>query len=129
MSRGSWAPVGLRYSLALRQAEAACRQKPDIGPFLQTLGAAQYRSSQYVAALKTLTKSDQYYIDISKRRMVYHWVRLDLAFLAMTQFQLGHKADATATLGRFRDEIKNRPFSLEAEELLRETESLVDPKT
>src|SRR5207244_280571 len=38
--RGSWARPGV-YPLALRQAEAACRQETHNGPFLRTLGAAQ----------------------------------------------------------------------------------------
>src|SRR5262249_56237378 len=49
--RGSWARPG-GYALALRQAEAACRQEPGNGLFLRTLGAAQYRNGQHAAALK-----------------------------------------------------------------------------
>src|SRR5712692_1562888 len=81
--RWSWARPGA-YPLALRQAEAACRQEPNNGVFLRTLGAAQYRNSKYAEALKTLTQSDK----LNKSRPA------DLVFLAMTQFQLGQKADA-----------------------------------
>ena len=35
------------YRLALRQAEAACRLEPNIGPYLTTLGMAQYQLGQY----------------------------------------------------------------------------------
>ena len=52
----------------------------------------------------------------------------DLAFLAMTQFQLGQKAEAAATLGRLREGMKKLPFDRDAEELLKEAESVVDSK-
>ena len=96
--RGSWARPGA-YPLALRQADAACRQELGNGSFLTTLGAAQYRNRQYDAALKTLTQSDK----LNAARLK-HSLPADLAFLAMTQFQLGRKADALTTLGRLRDD-------------------------
>src|SRR5207302_1968675 len=85
--RGSWARPGA-YPLALRQAEAACRQEPDNGSFLITLGAAQYRNRQYAAALKTLTQSDKLNAARTKRSLP-----ADLAFRAMTQFHVGQKAE------------------------------------
>jgi len=115
--RGSWAQPGA-YALALRQGEAACRQEPDNGAFLDTLGVAQYRNSQYAAALKTLTQSDK--LNRSQPS--------DLAFLAMTQFQLGQKAEAAATLGRLREVMKKLQFDRDAKELLKEADSVVDPK-
>jgi hypothetical protein len=120
--RGSWARPGA-YPLALRQAEAACRQEPNNGSFLTTLGVAQYRNRQYAAALKTLTETDEI-----KAAVYKHSFPADLAFLAMAQFQLGRKADAVATLGRLRDTMKKLPFDREAEDLLHEAERLVDPK-
>jgi tetratricopeptide (TPR) repeat protein len=112
----SWARPG-DYPLALRQAEAACRKEPDNGLFLCTLGAAQYRTSQYDAALKSLTQADK----LNKSRSA------DLAFLAMTQFQVGQKAEAAATLGRLREGMKKLPFDQEAGDLLKEAQSLVGP--
>jgi len=120
--REPWAPPGA-YPLALRQAKAACRQEPDNGLFLNALGAAQYRTSQYAAALKTLTESDK--LNAARFR---HSLPADLAFLAMTQFQLGQKAEAAATLGRLRDLMKKLPLDREAEELLKEAESVADAK-
>ena len=70
-----------------------------------------------------LTQSDKLNAARTKRSLP-----ADLAFLAMTQFQLGQKAEAAATLGRLRDVMKQLPFDREAEELWKETESLVDPK-
>jgi hypothetical protein len=47
--------------------------------------------------------------------------------LALTQFQLGHQAEAAATLGRLREGIKKRLFDREAEDLLQEAESVIEP--
>jgi hypothetical protein len=120
--RGSWARPGA-YALALRQAEAACRQEPNNGSFLTTLGTAQYRNHQYNVALKTLIKSDKLNSAFSKQSLP-----ADLAFLAMTQYQFGRKTDAVATLGRLRDTMKKLPFDREADDLLQEAEGVVDPK-
>ena len=120
--RWSWARPGA-YPLALRQAEAACRQEPENGVFLRTLGAAQYRNGQYAAALKTLTQSDKLNADPKKGSLP-----ADLAFLAMTQFRLDQKAEAAATLGRLREVMKKLPSDREAEELLKEAEDLVAAK-
>ncbi len=46
----------------------------------------------------------------------------------MTQFQLGQKAEAAATLGRLREAMKQLPFDRDAEELLKEAESVVEAK-
>jgi WD40 repeat protein/serine/threonine protein kinase len=120
--RGSWARPGA-YALALRQVEAAWREEPNNGSLLNTLGAAQYRNGQYAAALKTLTESDKL------NAAIYgHPLPADLAFLAMARFQLGQKAAAAATLGRLRDEMKRLPFDREAEDLLQEAASLIEPK-
>jgi len=115
--RGSWARPGA-YPLALRQAKAACDREPDNGLFVRTLGAAQYRNGDHAVALKTLTQSDK----LNKSQPA------DLAFLAMTQFQLGQRVEAAATLGRLREVMKKLPFDREAEELLKEAESVVEPR-
>jgi hypothetical protein len=120
--RWSWARPGA-FALALRQAEAACRQEPGNGLFVRTLGAAQYRNGQHAAALKTLTESEKLNADPKKGSQP-----ADLAFLAMTQFQLGEKADAPATLGRLRETMKKWPFEREAEELSQEAERLIEPR-
>ena len=46
----------------------------------------------------------------------------------MTQFALGRKADAVATLGRLRDTMKKLQFDREAEDLLQEAERVMEPK-
>jgi hypothetical protein len=120
--RGSWARPG-GHALALRQAEAACRQEPGNGVYLNTLGVAQYRNGLHAAALKTLTESDKLNAARYKGSQP-----TDLAFLAMAQFQFGEKADAAATLGRLREVMKTWPFDREAEELVQEAESLIDPR-
>ncbi len=118
----SWARPGA-YALALRQAEAACRQEPDNGSVVNTLGVAQYRTGQYAAALKTLTQSEK-----RNAARFGHSLPADLAFLALTQFQLGQKAEAAATLGRLREGMKKLPPDAGAEELLKEADRVVDPK-
>jgi hypothetical protein len=115
----AWARPGA-YALALRQAEAACRQEPDNPVFLRTLGAAQYRNGQYAAASTTLTPRNKRVADAFQSSL--------LAFLAMTQFQLGQKAEAAATLGRLRKGMKTQPFDRDADELLKEAESVVEAK-
>ena len=77
----------------------------------------------YAAALKTLTQPDKLNADPKKGSHP-----ADLAFLAMTQFQLDQKAEAAATLSRMRDVMKKLPFDREAEELLKEAEGLLEPK-
>jgi eukaryotic-like serine/threonine-protein kinase len=118
--RGSWARPGA-YQLALRQAEAACRQEPTNGLYLRTLGAAQYRKGKHDAALMTLTQAEMLNAKPNSHPA-------DLAFLAMTRYQLGQKAEAPAALGRLREVMKTWPFDREAEEFLKEAESVADAK-
>jgi hypothetical protein len=120
--RGAWARPGA-YALALRQAEAAYRQAPGNGVYLRTLGAAQYRNNQHAAALETLTESDK-----RNATRVRRSAPIDLALLAMTHFQLGKRAEATAMLGRLREALKSSPFDRDAEDLLKEAESVVAAK-
>jgi hypothetical protein len=109
------------YALALRQAEAAVRLAPGNGMILNTLGVAQYRVGRYDDALATLTKSEK--LNATKEGSQ----PTDLAFLAMTQHQLGKKDEAKAALLRLRENMKQprwaddgeaKVFLLEAEELI-----------
>jgi hypothetical protein len=119
--RSSWAPSG-GFALALRQSEAACWQESDNGLYITTLGAAQYRNNRYTAALKTLTASEKRTAALYKRSPP-----VDLAFLAMTKFQVGKKVESTATLRRLRDTMKTWPFDRDAEDLFHEAERLIEP--
>jgi tetratricopeptide (TPR) repeat protein len=89
------------YDLAIRQAQAAINLKPQDGYLLKTLGVAQYRAGRYTDAMETLTKSAK--LNGSKQRSD----RTELAFLSMTQHQLGKTDDAKATLARLRDVMKH----------------------
>jgi Flp pilus assembly protein TadD len=82
------------YARALRQAEAAVRQAPENGFFLNTLGVAQYRAGRYADALATLTKSQKLNATTGGS------IPADLAFLAMAQHHLGKKDEANTALGR-----------------------------
>lgn len=87
------------------------------------MSADQYRNRQYAAALKTLTQSDK----LNTLRFKLS-LPADLAFQAMTQFQLGRKPDALSTLGRLRNSMKKLPFDREAEGPLQEAERMIEPK-
>lgn len=111
------------YSSALQYAQAASRLRPGEGPILTLLGVAQYRVGDYQAALETLTRSEN--INSTGPDGTRP---ADLAFLAMTQYQLGNRALARATLDRLRETVKNprwannanpQAFVQEAEILIR----------
>jgi WD40 repeat protein/tRNA A-37 threonylcarbamoyl transferase component Bud32 len=113
-----------RYALALRHAEAACRLEPENTKYLRTLGVAQYRAGRCKDALATLTRAEQTHLRINK-----YSDPADLAFLAMTQYQLGKKAEARSTLVRliqamqesaFADDPQYQGFQREAEALIHE---------
>jgi WD40 repeat protein len=113
-----------KYTRALSIAEAAVRLAPEDGSILKTLGIAQYRVGCYADALATLTKSEKLNTTTEGSHPE------DLAFLAMTQHQLGKKNEAKATLGRLRDARKKPRW---AEDnwwtgFLREAEELIEGK-
>jgi WD40 repeat protein/tRNA A-37 threonylcarbamoyl transferase component Bud32 len=127
LNDASWAVVrqpalsATQYQLALRQASAACRLEPGNGPFLNTLGVAQYRAARYEEAAATLTQSDKLNAAANKGSLP-----ADLAFLAMAQHQLGRNEEAQATLGRLREAMKNPKWAQgeENQGFLREAEAL-----
>src|SRR5262245_28162428 len=86
------------YGLALRQAKAACRLEPNSGAYLNTLGVAQYRSGKYPEALKTFMHADKINFVPPGGMLRGGSDPRDLAFLAMTKFQLGQKDEAAATV-------------------------------
>jgi WD domain, G-beta repeat/Tetratricopeptide repeat/Anaphase-promoting complex subunit 4 WD40 domain len=110
-----------QYRQALRWIEAACRDDPDDGELLNTLGVAQYRLGHYGDALATLSRSDQFNKDHPQ----------DLAFLAMTHYRLGHKEQAQVALARLRETLKKPEtafwaFNEEVQASLKEAETLID---
>jgi WD40 repeat protein len=112
------------YTRALRYAEAAVHLAPEDGEYLNTLGVAQYRVGRYADALATLTKSEK--LNATKEGSIPD----DLAFLAMTQHQLGKKDEAKATLARLREVMKQPRWAqnAEAQGFLREAEQLIEGK-
>jgi Flp pilus assembly protein TadD len=103
-----------RYRRALRLATEANRREPESYAILNTLGVALYRCGRYHEARDTLTKSAE----------MSQGSAADLAFLAMSQHQLGQKAAARATLTRLPEGIsvsadpESQGFLREAQELL-----------
>jgi hypothetical protein len=130
LNEAAWKVVKIRdtgkdaYARALRQAEAAVRLEPRNGVFLNTLGVAQYRVGCYADALAILTKSEK--LNATKEGAIPD----DLAFLAMTQHQLGKTGEAKATLGRLRKVMKQPRWAQKAEAVgfLREAEELIEGK-
>jgi tetratricopeptide (TPR) repeat protein len=112
------------YAEALGQAETAVRLAPQDRYILNTLGVAQYRVGRYTDALTTLTRSEK--LRVTGIGSFPH----DLAFLAMTQHQLGKKDEAKATLGRLREVMKQpiRAMNFESVDFLREAEELIAGK-
>ena len=110
------------YRSALMQAQTACRLAPHNRSYVATLGITQYRlgkfqKEQHAHALATLTKCDP--SDPAT-----------LAFLAMTQHQLGQKEEARATIARLR-EVMHKPEwakNEEAQAFLREAKVLIESK-
>jgi TolA-binding protein len=110
------------YARALSQAKAVVRLLPNSGPALNTLGIAQYRDGRYADALTTLTQSAQ-------RNATKQGPRPeDLAFLAMTQHQLGKKGDAKATLDQLHKAMTQPQWAKNADavDFLREAEALIE---
>jgi Flp pilus assembly protein TadD len=112
------------YGRALREAQAAVHLAPKDGNILNTLGVAQYRMDRYADALATLTKSDK--LNANKEGSLPS----DLAFLAMTQHQLGKKEEAKTTLRELREVMKQPRWASDTEVsgFLREAEELIEGK-
>jgi WD40 repeat protein/serine/threonine protein kinase/tetratricopeptide (TPR) repeat protein len=128
LHRESWAVVGRHdvhpdaYAFALKQATVACRSAPDNGVYLRTLGAAQFRAGKYPEALVTLSRSDQ--INSASKEGRHPG---DVAFLAMTQFKLGHLEKARAAIGLLDQLMKQSHWSsnMEAQRFRREAAGLL----
>ena len=60
------------YRRALRLAEATCVRQPDYGPYLNTLGVAQYRCGLYREALDTLRQSEPLNAKLFHRSLLVH---------------------------------------------------------
>jgi hypothetical protein len=109
------------YERAQKLAEGACRMVPGDSNILNTLGVAQYRRGAYAEALKTLQRSEPGNTGKSGPHPA------DLAFLAMTQFKLGHKEQAQGELKRLRQALAVAPWQMdpEARAFLHEAEDLL----
>ena len=107
---------------ALRFSEEACRNEPENGYLLTTLGMAYYRAGNYEKARDTLLRSDA----INKTQHARAPVA-NLAFLAMTLEHLGHAKEAEAKFQLLRERMRD-PRSAQAAEaqgFLREAEELL----
>ena len=107
-------------SFTVCRAESACRLAPARGKYQTGLGVAQYRVGQYKDALASLERAEQLNQDSP----------VDLAFLALTQCQLGQEQQARATLVRLRESLKKSEGSANAEThgFLQEAEALLQKR-
>ncbi len=108
------------YHQALLQVKAARQLDPKKLEYFSTLGVAHYRLGQYAEALATLKEADHHVKDLPA----------NLAFLAMTQHQLGQEEQAQARMARLRETIQ-RPRWMKDEEahrFLAEAETVVRTK-
>jgi hypothetical protein len=110
------------YQRAEQQAEIACRLMPFEGPYQTTLGMAQYRLGKYQKALTTLTHAGELNQSADGGS-----IPADLAFLAMTRYQMRERDRAQASLGQLRQAMQkaNWARNVEAQGLLKEAEALL----
>jgi WD40 repeat protein/serine/threonine protein kinase len=110
------------YARALRLSEAACRQAPDIGVYVATLGVAQYRTGRYREAAATLARAYDLMTVVP-----FGSFPSNLSFRAMSEHHLGQRDQARATLERARALMKEPRWSKneEAIRFMREAESLI----
>lgn len=113
------------YQRALQYAQAALRHAPEreLGYWLNTLGAAQYRIGEYEAAIETFARSDN--LNQTRHEGGHP---ADIAFTAMALHQLERHAEARALLPRLHALTQTRRWIRDAESqnLLREVEDLLD---
>jgi WD40 repeat protein len=109
------------YRLALRQAETACRQVPDDGTYLTTLGVAEYRVGKDREAVAALEQADRLKKDLQQSPDPP-----DLAFLALAHHRLGQTDQAGTALSRLRESMKKpeRARDKQGQAFLREAEAL-----
>jgi WD40 repeat protein len=108
------------YGLALRRVQAACRLFPDNPAYLTTLGMAHYRLREHPQALEILQRAQRLYDSAGDRP-----TPALLAFLAMTQQQLGSQREARQAFGRLLEIMRQPPWSAqdEARAFFREAEA------
>ncbi len=124
MNEASWRIVGRpgndleAYARAAQFARIACELQPDVGNYVNTLGAAQYRLVEYEEALATLTRSNE---------LNHAEQPTDMAFLAMAHHQVGNVEAAQAALAQLRECVRTPRWAADAESqiLLEEAESLI----
>jgi WD40 repeat protein/serine/threonine protein kinase len=100
------------YLMALRWAVAACRQEPENGFYLNTLGLAQYRLGEYRSAIATLNRSAK--INAARLRGEFP---ADAMFLAMAHHRLGETEPVKANYQRLRSAMSEARWSKDKEAL------------
>lgn len=113
LNRTSWRAVSWpgrdakEYDVALMQAQEAHDRELLDRAILNTLGVAQYRVTQYAAALESLQES----VRLAEDEL---WPA-DIAFVAMSLHQLGRGTEAREALARLRAMMAHERFANNAE--------------
>jgi hypothetical protein len=109
---------------ALRLAERACELAPHEGTYYTTVGMVRYRLGKYTEAVEALTQADKLTAASGASSPV------DLAFLAMSELQLGQRKQGARTLARLREAMQQPQWASdpEASAVTREAEELAKAK-
>jgi predicted oxidoreductase (fatty acid repression mutant protein) len=110
---------------ALAAARRVIELAPDQGFYFNTLGVALYRASEFKEALDTLTRSDAINAKGEDGPLPG-----DIAFIAMSHWQLGHKDEARTSLATLRDLAAKERWKDDEETIrhLAEAEALIAEK-
>ena len=108
------------YALALRRAHAAVRRAPDHPAYLNTLGAALFRTGDLDGALGVLRRSDA----------LQEGVPDDAGFLALVYAARGDRAAAAHELARLEELLRGERWATDAESaaLAYEVRMALDPQ-
>jgi eukaryotic-like serine/threonine-protein kinase len=105
----------------LQRMQELCIQHPQ-SAYLNTLGVAQYRATQYEPAIQSLLQS----IEKSKEEKLAGPRPTDLAFLAMSHFKLGHKQQADSYRQQFTEAMKGLSVQPDEASYVKEVNQLFD---
>lgn len=105
------------YVRALRASTLAVSARPGDWGIVNTHGVAQFRNGHFREALATLLRS----VELSEEAPGSE----NLAFVAMSQYQLGRVEEARSSLEQLRDVVRLGSANAESQAFLLETEAMV----
>ena len=117
-------PTGKLAAQQLENMQELCKDHPR-GSFFNTLGVAEYRAGNYEAAIEACTKS----LDMTPKELDLPGPHPgDLAFLAMSHFQLGENEQANEFRKQLTEAMKHKKFQSDEETVgfVKEVNELLD---